>query len=395
MRIALAVILILHGLLHGLGFAKGLGLACLSQLTMPISRPAGVLWLAAGLAMVATALAPWRWLYLVGALAIVLSQLSIVSAWSDAKFGTLPNLVALIAVALSFLDQGPWSLAAELRADRAAVVAAAQATPSAAVADPTRLPAPVARYLRVSGALALPRPRIMWARWRGRIRGVESDSWMPLVAEQVNTYGAMPERLFWMEARKGGLPVTVYHRFLGEEATFRARLLGAVPLAASAGPVMRRSETVTLLNDLCLLAPGALADPALVWEAIDDHQARVRYTRGGETVSALLSFGADGMLADFVSDDRSRSLGARAEALRWSTPLSEPRTFGGLRVPARGQARWHQPDGTSYAYVELELEALTYDGQAPGAAQSSASSKASEASSSSTVRSSAAAAPSR
>lgn len=399
MRIALAVLLILHGLLHGLGFAKGLGLAALPQLTTPISRASAVLWLVAGLAMVATALSPWRWLYLVGAVAVGLSQVAIASAWADAKIGTLPNVIALVAVALSFLEQGPWSLAAELRADRPALVAEAMAGPRLETGAEAlaRLPAPVARYLRVSHALEVGRPRMIWARWRGRIRGSEGDSWMPFTAEQVSTYGRLPARLFWMRAHKAGLPVDVYHRFVGEEATFRARLLGAVPLAASAGPVMRRSETVTLLNDLCLLAPGHLLDPAIEWEAVDAQRARMRYRRGGETVSALLVFGAEGQLVDFLSEDRARSTGARFETLRWSTPLSEARTFGALRLPARGQARWHQPDGKSYAYVELELEQLTYEGQVPGAgtAQSSASSRSSESSSSSTVRSSAAAAPSR
>lgn len=398
MRVVFAVVLLLHALLHGLGFAKGFGLASLSQLTTPISRAMGVLWLVAGLAMVATALAPWRWLYVVGALAIVLSQVAISSAWSDARFGTVPNLLALVAVALSFFEQGPWSLAAELRADRPAVVAEALAAPASELGPEAlaRLPAPVVRYLRVSGALDAPRPRVVWARWRGRIRGTEADAWMSFSAEQVNTYGAMPARLFSMRARKGGLPVDVYHRFIGEEATFRARLLGAVPLAASAGPVMRRSETVTLLNDLCLLAPAHLADPALEWEPVDERSARLRYTRGAETVSALLVFGADGLLADFVSDDRARASGARFEALRWSTPLSEPRTFGALLVPARGQARWHEAGG-SYAYAEMQLEALAYDGEVPrgaGAATQS-SSRSRESSSSRPVTSSAAAAPSR
>lgn len=367
MRIALAVLLILHGLLHGLGFAKGLGLATLPQLTTPISRASAALWLVAGLAMVATALSPWRWLYLVGALAIALSQVAIVSAWVDAKFGTLPNLVALVAVTLSFLQQGPWSLASELRSDRPALVAEALAKPRFEASSDAlaRLPAPVARYLRQSKALEVARPRVVWARWRGRIRGSEGDAWMPFSAEQVSTYGAAPARLFWMRAYKGGLPVDVYHRFLGEEATFRARLLGAVPLVASAGPVMRRSETVTLLNDLCFLAPGHLLDPAIEWEAVDAQRARLRYTRGSETVSALLVFGAEGQLVDFLSDDRSRSVGARFESMRWSTPLSETRTFGALRLPARGEARWHPADGASYSYVELELVELTYEGQVP------------------------------
>ena len=45
MRLLFALLLVVHGLIHAMGFAKAFGLAELSQLTREISRPLGVLWL--------------------------------------------------------------------------------------------------------------------------------------------------------------------------------------------------------------------------------------------------------------------------------------------------------------------------------------------------------------
>ena len=362
MRTALSVVLVLHGLIHLMGFAKAFGLARLPQLTQPISRPVGLLWLGAGLLVIATAFLPWRAFWTVGLPALVASQALILGAWADAKAGTLANTVLLAAVILSFAARGPLSLAAGYAADVAQAVAPATGAPHLREANLERLPEPVRRYLRVSGAVGRPAPANVRAHWRGRIRGGPAEPWMDFTAEQVDTFGSTPSRLFLMDARMKGLPVDVYHRFVGEAATFRVRLASLVPLVDAKGPELTRSETVTLFNDLCVLAPGALADPSIRWEPIDGTAARAFYARGRETVSAVLRFDPSGWLVDFVSDDRSRASrdGRSFTRMRWSTPLGDPRAFGELRLASHGEARWHAPGAADFAYIEWDLLEVAY-----------------------------------
>jgi hypothetical protein len=130
---------------------------------------------------------------------------------------------------------------------------------------------------------------------------------------------------------------------------------------------MNRSETVTLLNDLCLFAPAALIDAPIEWEPIDDHRVAASFTNGSETVRAELVFGADGQLIDFVSDDRFRSIdnGSRMIAQRWSTPIAAHRMFGTRWAIARADGRWHapQPEG-EFAYLEIEVDDIVYNATA-------------------------------
>jgi hypothetical protein len=96
MRIALAVLIALHGLIHLLGPAKAFGWTDVSQLRVPISPEAGLLWLLAAAPLIAGAIglvlgAPWWWYPALPG--VLLSQGLIVTAWSDAKFGTLANLI--------------------------------------------------------------------------------------------------------------------------------------------------------------------------------------------------------------------------------------------------------------------------------------------------------------
>lgn len=181
---------------------------------------------------------------------------------------------------------------------------------------------------------------------------------MEFTAEQHNFLDE-PSRFFLMDARRAGLPVDVLHVFQGDSATMRVRLLSVFQIVENAGPEMDQAETVTLFNDLCLFAPSALVDPSIRWEELDESSARAWYTVGDRTISAVLHFNEVGELVDFVSDDRLAASpdGKTFTPLRWSTPVSGYRDFGGRRVFSRGEGWWHPPEG-AYAYIELELVEL-------------------------------------
>jgi hypothetical protein len=219
------------------------------------------------------------------------------------------------------------------------------------------LPDPVARYIRRSGAIGRPRVSNFHARMHGRIRSGADAGWMSFRGEQLNTYGTEPSRLFFIVARMKGVPIDVFHSFIGAEATMRATALSIVTIVDQRGPELARSETVTILNDACVMAPAALVDPAFTWEAIDDRAARVVFTRLDETVSATLYFDDD-RLIDFVSDDRRRGTTPQ----RWSTPLGRYRWLDDRRLMSYGEGRWHAPPPEGeFTYLEFELDEMTYD----------------------------------
>ncbi len=120
LRWAVVAVAVLHGLIHFLGAAKGLGWAEVPQLKQPIGAAMGALWLTAGLAVLATGVlltVGWRGWWVVGAVAVLASQAAILTSWSDAKAGTAANLVLLLAVLYGFATQGPGSFRAEGRFD--------------------------------------------------------------------------------------------------------------------------------------------------------------------------------------------------------------------------------------------------------------------------------------
>jgi uncharacterized membrane protein YphA (DoxX/SURF4 family) len=103
MRVIFVLVIAVHGLIHLMGLAKAFGFAELPQLAEPIARPMGLLWLAAALLLLVSAGAVFLrpgWFVPLAVVAVVVSQVVILTSWRDAKYGTIGNLILVAGVLL-------------------------------------------------------------------------------------------------------------------------------------------------------------------------------------------------------------------------------------------------------------------------------------------------------
>lgn len=227
------------------------------------------------------------------------------------------------------------------------------------------LPAPVRRYVERSGAIGRPVVRNFRAVFTGDFRNGLQGAWMQFRSEQYNRIDD-PARLFYMRCRMFGLPVEGLHVCRSGAATMRIRIARFFTVADGRGPELDRSESVTLLNDICVLAPGALpALPNLQWEEQGPLAALARFRHGAHAVTARLSFQPDGDLVNFYSEDRSLSSDGRTfRPLPWSTPLRDYAMFGGHRLASYGEAVWQMPEGP-FSYGRFHLQEIEYNQPRP------------------------------
>lgn len=189
----------------------------------------------------------------------------------------------------------------------------------------------------------------------------------PMRAHSVQyTFFGRPTRLFLMQARMFGLPVQALHVYRRESATFTVRVASALTVVDLKGPQISAAETVTVLNDMCLMAPGSLLGTALSWRAIDSESAEVTFTNGPHVVTATLAFSDRGELVNFWSDDRPDSSSGSFIPRRWSTPVSAYQDLAGLHLLRQGNAVYEHPDGP-FTYGEFTVSAITYDLAGPSA----------------------------
>jgi hypothetical protein len=275
------------------------------------------------------------------------------------------SVVVLIPVALSLVDLRPSSLrsryAAEVQRLVSGMAPAASAAP-VTEAELAPLPPQVQTYLRRAGVVGRPHVRHLHAVFSARMRSRPDATWMTATVEQDNFYGPQgPARLFFMAATRWGVPFVAFHRYVDGAASMQVRLAGLAEIVNVKGQLMTQSETVTLFNDMCVLAPAALVDAPVHWESLGDRRVRGTYTNAGNTISAVLSFDDSGDLVGFVSEDRYQLDGKTEKRFPWSTPLARYHDFGGARLARVGEARWVEPGG-EWTYGEFVLERITYNG---------------------------------
>jgi hypothetical protein len=103
LKYIIAFIILIHGLIHFMGFAKAFGYGNITRLG-EVSKPMSSLWLlVAFLFITVTILLLFKkdaWI-IMGMIAAILSQLLIISAWKDAKFGTVANIMLVVFAILS------------------------------------------------------------------------------------------------------------------------------------------------------------------------------------------------------------------------------------------------------------------------------------------------------
>ncbi|MFT3846369.1 MAG: hypothetical protein QM725_15035 [Lacibacter sp.] len=359
MRYAAFVLLLLHGLIHLLGFAKAFDLGNISQLTKNISKPAGFFWMAAAILFLCAAVSLFLqsrlfWFFLF--LAVVVSQVMIVFSWQDAKYGTIANIIFLLVAISSFASWKYHHLFVsdvESNFSQPAYFEQGLLTEN----DIVHLPLTIQQYIRYTKSIGKPKISNFKAEFTGQIRGKESEQWMPFYSEQYN-FLSVPTRLFFMNATMKSLPVAGYHKYINANASMDIRLLSLFQVQYFDGAEMNTAETVTFLNDLSIMAPAALIDRRIQWEEVNAYTTNARFTVNNHTVNATLFFNVEGALIDFESFDRFNT--QENKRMRWTTPIKAYTEINGYKLASDADLVYSYPN-QEFVYGRFKMKQILYN----------------------------------
>ncbi|NND34026.1 MAG: hypothetical protein HKN76_15665 [Saprospiraceae bacterium] len=352
------LLLFFHGLIHTLGFFKAFQIMEISQLTKDINRPQGILWLITFALFICSAilflLRHPNW-FLITLLSVVISQGLIINSWSDAKYGTVANIIILIAATISY---GHFNLTNRYQEDVSTGLVRTSSLKEEILEerDLLHLPEIVQKYLRYSGVINKPKVYNAKILLEGQMRGRDQD-WFQFESEQYNFFD-QPSRFFLMQAKVKGFSTYGYHRYKNTKASMLIKLLGLFPVVNHDGAEMDTAETVTLFNEMCLMAPATLITKNIVWKTIDSHSVTANFTNDHITVSATLYFNDAGQLIDFQSEDRYEV--ADMQRYPFSTPIGKYQARNGYNLFTFGEAIWHYPDG-DFTYGKFDIKSIEYN----------------------------------
>jgi hypothetical protein len=352
-----ALIVLAHGLIHFLGFAKAFDCGNITRLTKYISKSAGTIWFftAVLFSLVVTLFLAKKesWPY-IAIVAVVISQILIFSVWKDAKFGTVANVIVLFVAITAWGSQQFESTFSNDVKSHLLKISKTQAD-AVTETDIQYLPLPVQKYLRYCNVLNKPKVKNIKIVFDGEMREKDKD-WFKFTSVQYNFFDD-PTRLFFMKGEMFGTIVPGYHRYQNATASMQIKLFGLFNVVNIKGMTMDKAETVTVFNDMCLMAPAALIDKRIEWTAIDSLSSKATFTNGSITIAAALYFNEQGQLINFISDDR---YAIDMKQYRFSTPVTDYIQMNGRNIWKYGEAVWHYPDG-EFVYGKFHLKSIEYN----------------------------------
>jgi hypothetical protein len=356
MKTFAAFLIALHAAIHALGFVKGVSPEILPDLPLTMGKVAALIWLGTALCLIAASLLfyfnypGWYFWMLAGG---ILSTGLVLSAWSEAKYGMLVNLLVL-AIALAGFTTARFEGKFLHQAASQKLAQPDAGSDLLTEKDIAPLPPLVQSYLRYVGVLGKPKVYSAYIVFEGKMRAKGKD-YFPFISKQYN-FLQHPTRLFFMYGKLFGIQVPGYHAYAGQQASMDIRVGGILSVVKHTN--LFQAETVTFFNDMCFLAPAMLTDRRITWKTLDEHSVEGTFHNQGTAVTAILYFDPIGRLTNFVSFDRTAV--DVMQQLPWSTPILSYQTLNGLQLPETAEMIWHYPDG-DFSYGTLHLKEVQYN----------------------------------
>lgn len=271
-------------------------------------------------------------------------------------------IVFLLIIAIAFLIYKSQELNRVYKGEVAKALASVSGQSSSILTedDIKYLPEPVQKYLIYVGAIGKEKVRNFRIAFDGEFKTDPKKAWTKMTGTQYSELNDT-KRLYFMQMKMSGLPIVGLHKYADAKAVMLIKLAGLITVADGKGEEMNQGETVTVLNDMCMLAPASLIDERIQWESIDPLTVKATFTNNDCKVSALLYFNDKGELINFVSDDRYYSpTGKTYQKVRWSTPVKEYKDYNGIKISSGGEAIWSFPEG-DYSYARANIKEIEYN----------------------------------
>jgi hypothetical protein len=365
LRIIFSIVLVVHGLIHLMGFFKECKPAFeqnfdgkSARVSPPgVSRMSGTLWLLCSIGMIGSCVVfLWeiKWWWIPAGISVLTSQLLILVYWRDAKYGTFVNGIIVVILFTSY-HQRKFEVLVEN--DTRTLLASQDKTNAATVSQASiqHLPNTVQKWLIRSGVITKKRIQTVHLKQKGMMRSKPGGKWISLEAEQ---YITADEPGFVWNAVMNASPVTIHgrDRYIDGKGNMLIKAMATIPLANSTGDEIDQGAMMRYLAEIVWVPTTALTS-YIHWEAINDTTARATMTYKNRKVSGLFFFNHEGDVSGFEGQRFGRFEG-EFSLETWSVKILGHKEFNGIRVGNECEVTWKLKHG-DFTWLRLEVIDIT------------------------------------
>ncbi len=207
-----------------------------------------------------------------------------------------------------------------------------------------RVPSAILRFHAQAVRPRARNARVVRLEQQGEMRLGPDRAWQPFVAEE---YFAVQTVAFVWQARVRMAPLfsaIVIDRYTHGHGELDARLFNTLRVAHAAGPDIDRGEVLRYLAELPWVPQAIVANGALDWSSLDDHDVLVSTGTGTSRCTVTLHLDDAGDIVG-ASALRPRSVGEATVPTPWGGAFSAYADLAGMRVPTHAEVWWELPSG--------------------------------------------------
>jgi len=362
MRIIFFIIVILHGLLHVLGFLKSFGTFGIGEfMVLPISETAGTLWLLSAVLIVFygfSFLDKRKYSFIIGFTAVLVSQVLITCFWTDASFGTIPNVLILIGLICSFACFN-FNRKTDNETNQLISDVSLKDIKTIGVKDIRSLPKPIKRWIQSIGILGKEEIKIACIKQKAKMK-MKPDQTKWYQADAIQYIITERPSFIW----KVGLKIMPLLRIVGRDKYINGKGEMLIKLNSLFNVVNEKGDKIdegTLQRYLGELVwtPSLAINPLIEWEEIDDFSAKAKLNYQGVKGEGTFFFNQRG---DFVKFSTMRYMENKPDSKRfpWIISVDEYTLFDGIKIPSKMKATW-KLDKVDWTWLELKILDVKYN----------------------------------
>ncbi|SFR55250.1 hypothetical protein SAMN04490243_2870 [Robiginitalea myxolifaciens] len=361
MRIALIILIGIHAIIHLFGFFKAFGIAEFNAISQPISKTFGILWLVAFLLFVICAISFFthsNYWWLIGFSAVILSQVLIFNYWSDAKYGTVANLIILTSVIIAYAG---FNFQNKVAAERKSLLEKSEPVGEEVITGEaiSELPSVIQKWLINSGTVG--KSQIYNVHLVQEIRlkmKPEQSAWNNGLAEQYFT--VQPPAFNWNinTQMNSILPVVGRDQFADGKGEMKIKLLSLIPVVDVKNDEKVNQATLQRYLAEIVWFPSASLNRHIKWETIDAYSARATMEYKGTKGSGIFHFNEYGNFEKFVAMRYKDS--KDADPIEWIVTAIKIEEINGIKIPTECEASWNLETG-KWTWLKLKIKQINYN----------------------------------
>jgi type IV secretory pathway TrbD component len=361
MQIALIILIGIHGVIHLFGFLSVFEISGFNNISPIISKTIGLVWLVTFFLFLLTVLLlvlKSRYWWISGLLAVFVSQILIFRYWSDAKFGTIINLVILIAVIMAYAD---YNFEQKIIKERKKLFKNSKSVSEKIITKETisDLPLIIQKWLMNNGTVGKnPISNVHLTQNLQLKLSPDQKSWSKGKAEQYFTIN--PPAFSWNinTNMKSILSIVGRDKFENGNGEMIIKLLTLIPVANTKNSYKIDEATLQRYLAEIVWFPSASLSPHIKWESLDNLSAKATMTYNGVKGSGKFYFDEKGNFKKFVA---MRFQNADAiEPSEWTIKATQTDERNGINIPIECEASWQLNNG-QWTWLKVIITNIKYN----------------------------------